>query len=94
MKIVDFDEDVILDKFYKLVSNNVIRIRKEKNISQLKLANAIGHQSPTFFGKAEILAENKHFNLEHLFKMSVVLEVDINEFFKITSLHDEVKNIS
>jgi len=93
MKIVDFDEDVILDKFYKLVSNNVIRIRKEKNISQLKLANAIGHQSPTFFGKAEILAENKHFNLEHLFKISVVLEIDITEFFKTTSPHDEVKNI-
>jgi len=83
MKIVDFDEDVtLLKEFYRLVSNNVIRIRKEKNISQLKLANAIGHQSPTFLGKAEILAENKHFNLEHLFKISVVLEVDITEFFK------------
>jgi len=93
MKIVDFDEDVTLDKFYKLVSDNVIRIRKEKNISQLKLANAIGHQSPTFLGKAEILVENKHFNLEHLFKISVVLEIDITEFFKTTSPHDEVKNI-
>ncbi len=86
MKIVDFDEEVtLLNEFYKLVSSNVIRVRKEKNISQLKLANAIGHQSPTFLGKAEILAENKHFNLEHLFKMSVVLEIDINEFFKTTS---------
>ncbi len=86
MKIVDFDEEVtLLNEFYKLVSRNVIRVRKEKNISQLKLANAIGHQSPTFFGKAEILAENKHFNLEHLFKMSVVLEIDINEFFKTPS---------
>ena len=86
MKIVDFDEEVtLLNEFYKLVSTNVIRVRKEKNISQLKLANAIGHQSPTFLGKAEILAENKHFNLEHLFKISVVLDVDINEFFKATS---------
>ena len=86
MKIVDFDEEVtLLNEFYKLVSTNVIRVRKEKNISQLKLANAIGHQSPTFLGKAEILAENKHFNLEHLFKMSVVLDIDINEFFKTTS---------
>jgi len=84
MKIVDFDEDVTLDKFYKLISDNVIRIRKERNISQLKLANAIGHQSPTFFGKAEILAENKHFNLEHLFKISIVLEIDMIEFFKST----------
>ncbi len=81
MKNIDF-EDGRLKDFYTLVSLNVARIRKEKNISQLKLANAIGHNSPTFFGKAEILAENKHFNLEHLFKISSVLDVDICEFFK------------
>lgn len=82
IKIVDFSEAKQLDDFYKLVSSNVIRIRKEKNISQLKLANAIGHQSPTFVGKAELLVEGKHFNLEHLFKMSIVLNIDISEFCK------------
>jgi len=81
MKIVDFDDDK-LENFYKLVSKNVTRIRKEKKVSQLKLANALGHTSPTFFGKAELLAENKHFNLEHLFKISVVLDVEMSEFFK------------
>lgn len=81
MKIVDFDNGC-LENFYELVSKNVIRIRKEKNVSQLKLANAIGHQNATFLGKAELLAENKHFNLEHLYKISTVLEVDISEFFK------------
>jgi len=84
IKIVDFNESKQLENFYKLVSSNVVRIRKEKNISQLKLANAIGHQSPTFVGKAELLVENKHFNLEHLFKISVVLDIDISEFFKPT----------
>ncbi len=48
----------------------------------MKLANAIGHQNATFLGKAELLAENKHFNLEHLYKISEVLEIDISEFFK------------
>ncbi len=81
MKNIDF-EDGRLKDFYTLVSLNIARIRKEKNVSQLKLANAIGHNSPTFFGKAEILAENKHFNLEHLFKISSVLDIDICEFFK------------
>ena len=81
MKIEDF-EDGRLENFYKIVSDNVIRIRKEKNISQLKLANAIGHGNATFIGKAELLVENKHFNLEHLYKMSVVLDVEIEEFFK------------
>lgn len=83
MKTVDF-EDGRLETFYKRVSKNVTRVRKEKNISQLKLANAIGHGNATFLGKAELLAENKHFNLEHLYKISVVLDVDISEFFKPT----------
>ena len=81
MKTIDF-ENGKLDEFYKLISKNVVRIRKEKKVSQLKLANAIGHQNATFLGKAELLAENKHFNLEHLYKISEVLEIDIVEFFK------------
>lgn len=81
IKDIVFDDNQLHD-FYKLVSKNVIRIRKERKISQLKLAIAIGHQNPTFVGKAEILAENKHFNLEHLFKISAVLDVDMQEFFK------------
>jgi transcriptional regulator with XRE-family HTH domain len=82
IKNIDFD-DGKLDNFYELISKNVIRIRKERKISQLKLANAIGHQSPTFLGKAEILAENKHFNLEHLYKISLVLDIEMSDFFTI-----------
>ena len=81
MDIIDFDEDSLKD-FYKIVSINVIRIRKEKKLSQLKLANAIGHNNATFIGKAELLAENKHFNLEHIYKISIVLDISICEFFK------------
>lgn len=80
---IDFD-DGKLEKFYKNISKNVIKIRKESKVSQLKLANAIGHESPTFLGKAEILAENKHFNLEHLYKISLVLNVKICELLKDT----------
>lgn len=81
MNTVDF-ENGCLEDFYKIVSKNVIKIRTEKKISQLKLALAIGHGNATFLGKAELLAENKHFNLEHLYKISIVLDVDISEFFK------------
>ncbi len=82
IKNIDFDDNVKLNCFYETISKNVIRIRKERKISQLKLANAIGHNNATFLGKAELLAENKHFNLEHLFKISTVLDIDISEFFK------------
>lgn len=81
MNTVDFDNGC-LENFYKIVSKNVVRIRKEKKISQLKLALAIGHGNATFLGKAELLAEGKHFNLEHLYKISTILEVNIEEFFR------------
>ncbi|OCL82162.1 helix-turn-helix domain-containing protein [Arcobacter porcinus] len=81
MREIDFSDEMLIE-FYSSISKNIKRIRKEKKISQLKLANAIGHQNATFFGKAELLADNKHFNLEHIYKISSVFEVDINEFFK------------
>lgn len=80
MDLIDINNSDLL-RFYTIISKNVIRLRKEKNISQLDLATSIGHTSSTFLGKAELLAENKHFNLEHLYKIALVLNVDINEFF-------------
>lgn len=81
MKTVDINDDE-LQQYYSQISNNIIRIRKEKSISQLNLATSIGHTSATFLGKAEILAEKKHFNLEHLLKIAVALNVDIKDFFE------------
>ena len=81
MDTIDIDDDN-LQNFYYLVSSNVIRLRKEKKVSQLNLATSIGHTSATFLGKAEILAENRHFNLEHIYKIATALNIDITEFFK------------
>ena len=81
METLDINDDSLRD-FYKIISQNVIRLRKEKKVSQLDLATSIGHTSSTFLGKAEILAENRHFNMEHIYKIALVLNVDINEFFK------------
>lgn len=81
MKNIDFTDEMLFG-FYECISKNIIRIRKEKKVSQLKLANSIGHQNATFLGKAELLAEGKHFNLEHIYKISKVLEIDMEEFFK------------
>lgn len=80
MNTIDINNDD-MKLFYTTINKNIIRLRKEKGISQLNLATSIGHTSATFFGKAEILAEGKHFNLEHLYKIAIALNVDINEFF-------------
>lgn len=81
MNTIDINDEN-LRIFYSKISQNIIKIRKNKKISQLDLATSIGHTSATFLGKAELIAENKHFNLEHLYKIALALNVDIKEFFE------------
>lgn len=71
-----------LDDFYKLIGKNVRRIRKEKKISQLELAILIGQKSTSYYSNCENYKNKEHFNLEHLFLISNILKVDLNEFFK------------
>jgi transcriptional regulator with XRE-family HTH domain len=66
---------------YKTIGLNVKKIRKSKGISQLELSHLIGHKSVSVVSCAEICHNNHHFNIEHLLKISHVLDVDICEFF-------------
>ncbi|WP_394958635.1 helix-turn-helix domain-containing protein [uncultured Helicobacter sp.] len=74
------DKEQIQD-FYRCIAKNVARVRKEKGFSQLDLSLAIGYKSVSLVAGAEAGYKNIHFNLEHLYKISKVLEVDIREFF-------------
>ncbi|MGI0406781.1 helix-turn-helix domain-containing protein [Helicobacter himalayensis] len=56
-------------------------MRKEKGLSQLELSLAIGYKSVSLVAGAEAGYKNIHFNLEHLYKIAQVLEVDIKELF-------------
>jgi len=67
--------------FHQLITNNIKRIRKEKGVTQLDLALTIGHKSMSTIGKIEAGLENKHYNVEQLYKIAKALEVDICEFF-------------
>ena len=67
--------------FHKLITDNIKRIRKEKAITQLDLALTIGHKSMSTIGKIEAGLENKHYNVEQLYKIAKALEVDICKFF-------------
>ncbi len=69
-------------EIYKIIGQNVKKIRKKKNVSQLELSLAIGHKAVGTVSMCELCINNKHFNLEHLLKIADVLETDINEFFE------------
>jgi len=77
----DFSEKE-LEIFYKKIGTNVKDIRKSKGITQMQLALAINHNSVGHIAKAELYKYGKHFNLEQLYKISKVLNVEIIEFFK------------
>ena len=79
--ILNDDLDYEASEFLDLISANVIKIRKQKGYSQLKLATEIGYSSASYFGRMEIRKNNEHFNLIHLFKISKILEVPITDFF-------------
>jgi hypothetical protein len=44
------------------------------------MALTIGYKSSSFFGKSEICSDNKHFNLEHLYRLAKALDIDVREF--------------
>lgn len=82
MKYFDDSDTLFMQNIYKKVGLNVKKIRKERKITQLELSYAIGHKSVSVVSCAEICHKNYHFNIEHLSRISYVLEVDICEFFK------------
>lgn len=78
--IVDFPDDIV-DQIYIEIGKNVKRIRMEKGLSQLQLAQSIGHKSLSIVSLAEIYHNKQHFNIEHLVKIAYVLGVNICDFF-------------
>jgi len=72
-----------ISDFYTKISNNVKKIREEKNKTQQELALDIGIKSIAFFSNCENNRYNKHFNLEHLYKISKSLTVPLEELLKL-----------
>ena len=70
------------EEFYKIIGQNVAKYRKEKGLSQLDLSLAMGYKSVSVVSGAEIYYNGKHFNLEHLLKISQILNIEISEFLK------------
>lgn len=71
-----------IEEFFKNVSINVKRLREEKKLSQLEVALMIGQKSSGFYANAENYSHGKRFNLIHLYKLSKVFEVEVEELFK------------
>ena len=71
-----------IDDVYKKIGINVKKLRQKKGITQLQLSLEMGNKSVSLVSAAEVFTSRKHFNIEHLYKISKILDVDIGEFFK------------
>ena len=69
-------------RFYSNIARNVRILREGKGISQLDLALEIGIKSVAFYSNCECSRYGKHFNLEHIYKLSKALQVPICELFR------------
>jgi len=76
------DDDV--KSFHRFITENIKKLRKDKKMTQLDLALSIGHKSMSTIAKIEAGLESKHYNVEQLYKISKVLEVNICELFQDT----------
>ena len=74
-------EDMLM-AFYETISTNIKRLRTENNKPQLDLVLEMGLKSTSFYSKCENSKDNHHFNLEHIYKIATILNVDICELFK------------
>lgn len=75
-------QNLSTDELYQIIGKNVAKIRKEKGLSQLDLSLQMGYKSVSIVSGAEIYYNGKHFNLEHLLKISQILDVNICDFFE------------
>ncbi len=75
--------DPSLASFYKQIGLNVKQAREERGISQLELSNRLGYKSVSVISKAETCIENKHFSLDHLFRISKELDVELCELVRV-----------
>jgi len=66
-----------IEKFYIRTSQKIRTLREEKGITQLDLALDIGIKSVAFYSNCENNKYDKHFNLEHLYKIAKALDVEL-----------------
>ncbi len=81
LNIPDVVNEKEIDDFFQNICENIKKIRQEKGLSQLEVALSIGQKSPGFYANMENYSHGKRFNLIHLFKLSVLFDVSIEQFF-------------
>ena len=65
--------------YYDALTQHVKTLRKERKISQLKLANILGHNSTSFVARIELRQNQANYNLAHLAILAKEWNLGIHE---------------
>jgi hypothetical protein len=82
-------DNIEIAEKHKMIGHNVAMHRKTKGLSQLELSLSLGHKSVSIVASAERFYKGKHFNIEHLLKISDILDVPISAFFEAETTSEE-----
>jgi transcriptional regulator with XRE-family HTH domain len=80
LRYLDIDEEDF-KLVHNQISQNVKKLRKEKNVTQEELALNIGHSSTSMISQIEANLENKHYNIKQLYLISKVLDIPLSKLF-------------
>jgi len=68
------------DIFLTIIVNNVLKERKKRGISQLKIAEMLGFTSPNYVAKIETRKHKVSYNLLHLCKIAEAFGMEVADF--------------
>lgn len=80
-KILSNISEQEIQKVHSAIGQRVKHFREEKSLSQLDLALTIGIKSVAFYSNCENSKNNKHFNIEHIYKICNALDITLSDFF-------------
>ena len=69
------DEEI--EVFLTEIVDRVRIERKKRDISQLKLANMLGFQSPNYIAKIETRKHGVSYNISHIYKIAVAFDMEV-----------------
>ena len=69
----------MIERFMDQIVENVKNERIKRGISQLALAQILGHKSPNYVAKIETRKHDVSYNLEHLYKIAFEFGLEVRD---------------
>lgn len=69
--------------YYDALTEHIKQLRKERDISQLKMANILGHNSTSFIARIELRQNNANYNLSHLILLAKEWNLELSDLLPL-----------